>query len=50
MMKIAYIVNVDWFFVSHRLPLALHAIKSGYEVYLLTKDTGKREELESLRN
>lgn len=46
--KIVYIVNVDWFFVSHRLPLALHAIKSGYEVYLLTKDTGRREELESL--
>lgn len=46
-MKIAYIVNVDWFFISHRLPLALHAIKSGNEVYLLTKDSGRKEELEA---
>ena len=44
--KLVYIVNVDWFFISHRLPLALHAIKSGWEVYVLTKDTGKRKELE----
>jgi len=44
--KLAYIVNVDWFFISHRLPLALHAIKNGWEVYVLTKDTGKRKELE----
>lgn len=46
MVKIAYIVNVDWFFVSHRLPLALHAIEKGWEVYLLTKDTGMKTELE----
>lgn len=45
-MKIVFIVNVDWFFVSHRLPLALHALKEGWDVYLLTKDTGKKEELE----
>jgi len=44
--KLVYIVNVDWFFVSHRLPLALHAIKSGWSVFVLTKDTGKRKELE----
>lgn len=44
--KLVYIVNVDWFFISHRLPLALHAIKSGWSVYVLTKDTGKRKELE----
>lgn len=40
--KIVYIVNVDWFFMSHRLPLALHAIESGWDVYLLTKVTDKR--------
>lgn len=45
-MKIVYVVNVDWFFISHRLPLALHAIEEGDEVYLLTFDTGRKEELQ----
>ena len=44
--KLVYIVNVDWFFISHRLPLALHAVKEGWDVYLLTKDTGRKGELE----
>lgn len=44
--KLVYIVNVDWFFISHRLPLALHAIESGWDVYVLTKVTNKRDELE----
>lgn len=47
-MKIVYIVNVDWFFISHRLPLALHAIQKGWDVFLLTKDTGRKDELEEL--
>ena len=25
--KILYVVNVDWFFVSHRLPLAIEALR-----------------------
>jgi len=45
--KIVYFVNVDWFFLSHRLPLALNAIKNNDEVYLITKDTGKRSIIES---
>ncbi len=43
--KILYVVNVDWFFISHRLPLALEALKQGSEVYLVTKDTGHKNEL-----
>lgn len=43
--KIAFVVNVDWFFISHRLPIALAAIKSGYEVHLICKDTGKLDTL-----
>ena len=46
-MKIVFVTNVDWFFISHRLPLALHAIKEGNKVYLLTADTGKKTEIES---
>ncbi|GHT88003.1 hypothetical protein FACS1894137_15980 [Spirochaetia bacterium] len=44
--KLFFVVNVDWFFISHRLPLALHAIKVGYDVYVLTSDTGRIKELE----
>ena len=47
-MKIAYIVNVDWFFISHRLPIALQAIEEGHEVYLFAKDTGKMQYLKTL--
>ena len=46
--KIFYVVNVDWFFISHRKALALEGLKRGYEVYLLTKDTGKFESLKKL--
>ncbi|PWS28192.1 glycosyltransferase family 1 protein [Pedobacter yonginense] len=45
--KLFFVVNVDWFFLSHRLPIALEAIRRGYDVYLLTKDTGKRQIVES---
>lgn len=46
-MRIAFVVNYDYFFLSHRLPLALEAINKGYEVYLLAIDTGKRSDIES---
>ncbi|WP_180070036.1 glycosyltransferase family 4 protein [Acinetobacter sp. YH16038] len=47
-MKIVYIVNVDWFFISHRLPIALEVLKQGHEVHIFTKDTGKMDYLKSL--
>ena len=40
--KILFISNVDWFFISHRLPIAMEAIKKGYEVHLATKLTDKK--------
>lgn len=46
--KLLFIVNVDWFFISHRLPIALKAITAGYEVHLLCAITNKTEYLESL--
>jgi glycosyltransferase involved in cell wall biosynthesis len=45
MKKILFVVNVDWFFVSHRLPIAVEAIKNGYEVHLACSFTDKKEEL-----
>lgn len=41
-------MNVDWFFLSHRLPLALAAKKSGYTVYVAAANTGRSETIETL--
>lgn len=46
--KLVFVVNVDWFFISHRLPIALKAISEGYEVHLICKDTGNSKELSDL--
>lgn len=44
--KLLFVVNVDWFFVSHRLPIALAAINAGYEVHLACAVTDKQALLE----
>jgi glycosyltransferase involved in cell wall biosynthesis len=41
-----FVVNVDWFFLSHRLPIALEAQRQGYQVHIATGLTGKQGELE----
>lgn len=46
--KILFVVNVDWFFISHRLPLAFEALKKGYEVHIACRITDKRKYLECL--
>jgi glycosyltransferase involved in cell wall biosynthesis len=46
--KLMFIINVDWFFVSHRLPIALEAMSNGFDVHLATTVTDKKEELEKL--
>ena len=45
--KLLFVVNVDWFFFSHRLPIALEAIRQGYEVHIATSLTDKLVLLES---
>jgi glycosyltransferase involved in cell wall biosynthesis len=47
MRRLLFIVNVDWFFVSHRLPIAVEAVKQGYEVHIATTVTDKLDLLES---
>ena len=42
-----FVVNVDWFFLSHRLPIALEALSAGYEVYIATEVTNRLEEMQS---
>lgn len=43
--KLLFIVNVDWFFLSHRLPIAIEALARGYEVHIATGITDKLDEL-----
>ena len=46
--KLLFIINVDWFFISHRLPIALAAKKEGYAVHIACGITDKQEYLENL--
>ena len=47
-MKLLMVVNEDRFFLSHRKPVALSARDKGYDVVIVTKNTGHREEIEEL--
>ena len=44
--KLMFVVNVDWFFMSHRLPIALEATRQGYEVHIATGITNQQEAME----
>lgn len=46
-MRLLMVVNVDWFFLSHRLQVALGALNAGYEVHIATSLTKGREQLEA---
>jgi glycosyltransferase involved in cell wall biosynthesis len=41
--RILFVVNVDWFFLSHRIPLAVSAMKSGADVWVAAVDTGRSQ-------
>jgi glycosyltransferase involved in cell wall biosynthesis len=41
-----FVVNVDWFFLSHRLPVALEAQRQGYQVHIAAGLTDKLNELQ----
>lgn len=44
---LVYFVNVDWFFVSHRLEIALESKNQGYEVHIIAGFTSHKESLEN---
>lgn len=46
--KILFFVNVDWFFISHRLPLAMAAKNLGFEVHIACGLTTRLAELQEL--
>lgn len=43
--KLFIVVNVDWFFLSHRLPIALAAKDRGFDVTIVTHNTGRKDEI-----
>ena len=43
--KILFIVNLDSFFLSHRIDIAISAQKNGYEVHLATVFTKHKKKL-----
>lgn len=45
--KVLFVVNADWFFLSHRLPIAQEALREGYEVHIATPLTDKLTALQS---
>lgn len=46
--KLFIVVNVDWFFLSHRKDVALAAKEAGCDVTIVTADTGKLKDIETL--
>ena len=46
--KLFIVVNVDWFFLSHRKDVALAAKEAGWDVTIVTADTGKLKDIEAL--
>lgn len=44
--KLLIVVNVDWFFLSHRLPIAQAARDAGFEVHVATELTGPADAIE----
>jgi len=48
MKNLFIIVNVDTFLLSHRKEVALAAKQNGFDVTIVTHDTGKRREIERM--
>ena len=47
MKRLLFIYNVDWAFLTHRLPIASEAVKQGFEVHIATQVTDKLEVIEN---
>ena len=45
---ILFLVNVDWYFISHILLIAKKAIAKGYIVYVACLDTGRSDEIKAI--
>ncbi len=47
--KLCFIANVDWGFITFRLPIAKEAQKIGYEIHLITEVTNKNNSIKTLK-
>jgi glycosyltransferase involved in cell wall biosynthesis len=45
--RLLFVVNADWFFVSHRLPLALACQKAGFDVAVCAGESAARAQVEN---
>jgi glycosyltransferase involved in cell wall biosynthesis len=45
--RVLFLVNVDWFFLSHRLPVAVAARRAGADVVVASADTGRGAAIEA---
>lgn len=45
--KLLFVVNDDWFFISHRLPIAIKAKKLGFDVHVATGSYEGKSKLET---
>ena len=43
--RILFVTNVDWFFISHRLIIAEEAQRNGFEVIVAAENTGRSHEI-----
>lgn len=43
--KLYIVVNQDWFFLSHRFPIGKAAVEAGYDVTVITEDTGVSDKI-----
>lgn len=43
--KLFIVVNQDWFFISHRLPIGVAAKDAGYDVTVVSEDTGVSDKI-----
>ena len=43
--KLFIVVNQDWFFLSHRLPIGMAAQEVGYDVIIVSEDTGVSDKI-----
>src|SRR5215471_1230427 len=45
--KLLFVITEDWYFWSHRLPIARAALRAGYEVVVATRVTGCADKIEN---
>lgn len=45
--RLLFVVNADWFFLSHRLPLGRACVEAGFEVGVCAGDTGEGPAIEA---